>query len=234
VAVIGELTEIRILLTGQITVGQTLLIDYQYTGSGSIRFSALDWHYNLGLDFEWISLGYAHETISQDIISGFNEAFLLGDVSSDTFSARVGWDKGKLGSSATAEYKLYDSIRLSFKSLHFDQLLLYRFSPDASINMSFGESFFDFKIPERKTQTFFGRMNFIWRPFSSLIADGFSEFRVFRDTLAPDEKSFEVGLRPRWTFGKMEINSHIEYDIREVGDMRLKGISFGLRMIRRF
>ena len=103
-----------------------------------------------------------------------------------------------------------------------------------TISVSLTEDFSEFRVPARTTRSGLGRTTFGWRaPVPGLFIEAFNALRLWRDTLAPGEPFSESGLRITWSFGKLDVQSFVGYDLRQRNGSESRALRTTFRIVRR-
>ncbi len=230
----GDFTKI-IPLAGSpvILPGDPLAVSYSFEVNPSLKFSTVSWRGNLGVDFQWIAVSFAHEQSDQNVLSGQDGRF-LEDRTLDTVRLELRGDWERVRAVASAQYRAQEGNRLAFTSREFGQIVTYRPFLDLMLNLTAQETFTNFTLPRRQGTTFSTRGDATWTPLSGLFISGFASLLTFDESDLPSETIREVGVRIRWTFGKLDVTPTFTRTSRERGAVENTDLRFELKIIRRF
>lgn len=235
---VGDVTEIVpvacSLTSAGINPGDTIAVDYRFSVSPSLTFTTVTWRADLSLDYRWIRPFFVHEQTEQTLVSGRDGRF-LDDQRSDTVGTELRYDGQRLRGSILGEAQRFTSRRLAFDTARAKQFLALTILPELTLNLSGDQAFTDFSNPEgRETRTLAGRATLTYLFNAGLLADAFGGIRNLNDTLLPDERITEAGLRVRWRIHKLEVNPSLEFIDRRRGETDTKEYQASLHIIRRF
>lgn len=216
-----------------ILAGDPLAVSYAFEVDPSLKFSAISWHGTAGVDFRWIALSFAHQQTEQTRLSGRDGRF-LDDRTSDTARLELRGEWERVRALATALYQIQESRRLEFTTWRFGQFLSFRPRFDLVLSLNAQESFTEFTVPRRRSESYSARGDLTWTPLPSLFVNGFAGLRVFQDSELPTETVREAGLRAGWSFGKLEVAPTFTWTDRERGTVETTNLRGDLRVIRRF
>jgi hypothetical protein len=230
----GDVTRIVPLASSAVILpGDPLVVSYSFEVNPNIEFSTVSWHGTAGVDFNWIALNVAHEQSDQTLLSGRN-ADLLEDRRVDTARVDLRGEWDVLRAVASAQYRVEDSTRLKFTSEELGQFISYRPYYGLTLSLSGQETFTDFTLPHRRSTSYSARAELVWTGWRGLFVNGFAEYRVSEDSQLPSESVRQVGLRARWTRGKLEVAPDVSWNERARGDVESTDLRFNVRVIRRF
>lgn len=230
----GDFTKIIPLATSPVILpGDPLAVSYSSEVNPSLKFSTVSWRGNLGTDFQWIAVSFAHEQSDQTLLSGQDERF-LEDRTLDTVRLELRGDLEWIRAVASAQYRKQEGNRLAFTSREFGQLLTLRPLFDLVLSLTAQETFTDFTLPRRRSTIFSTRGDATWTPLPGLFLSAFASLLTFDESDLPFEIIREVGTRIRWTFGKLDVVPTFTRTIRERGTTENTDLRFELRVIRRF
>ncbi len=235
---VGEVTEIVpspcSLTTPGINPGDTIAVDYRFTVSPSLTFTTATWRADLSVDYRWIRPFFVHEQRDQTLRSGRDGRF-LDDQRSDTVGTELRYDGQRFRASLLGEAQRFTSRRLAFDTARSNQFLAFTILPELTLSLSAEQAFTDFSNPEgRESRTLAGRATLTYFLEAGLSADAFAAIRDLKDTLLPDERTTEAGLRVRWLIRKLEVNPTLGFIDQRRGDTETKEYRATLHVIRRF
>lgn len=235
---VGDVTEIVPLpcsLTNPgINPGDALAVDYRFTVSPSLTFTTATWRADLSVDYRWIRPFFVHEQRDQTLHSGQDGRF-LDDQRSDAVGTELRYDGQRFRASLLGEGQRFTSRRLAFDRVRANQFLSIPILPELTLNLSGDQALTDFTNPEgRETRTLAARATLTYFLNAGLFADAFAAMRDLSDTLLPDERTTEAGLRVRWHLRKLEVNPTLEFIDWQRGDTETKEYRATLHVIRRF
>ncbi len=233
----GEVTEIVPIpcsgVVPGINPGDTIAVDYRFAVPRSLAFTTATWHADVSMDYRWIRPYFNHEQSDQHLVSGQDGRF-LDDVRSDTVGTELRYDGQRLRASVLGEAQSYTSHRVAYDAVRSNQFLGFTILPELTLTVTAGEAWFDYSLPQRRTQTLNGRATLSYVLGASLIADAFAGISRLKDSMVPTERTIEAGLRVRWTFRKLEVDPTFEFFDRRRGDTDTKDYRVMLHVIRRF
>lgn len=234
VVVEGDLTKIVPLPTSPvIQAGDPLLVSYAFQVAPNIRFSTASWWLGGGIDFRWIAVSVLHEQSDQTLLSGQDERF-LEDRRTDTAQFELRGDWGRTQARANAAYQAFDSTRLEYTRLQYGEFLYYRPRFDLVLGLAAEQSFTDFALPVRASETRSVRATLDWFAPRGWYITVFAGTRTFEDSELPTETVHEAGARGRRIYGKLEVAPAITWSDRRRGEVEITDTRFDLRAIRRF
>ncbi len=230
---IGQLTAVEPLPGGRLQDGQVILIDYRFLTAPDLDFSTLTRGFNLAVDYDWVSLFFERQQSEQRLLSGTDETF-LDDVTDQAGGGQLRWSRPRVHASALGEYRTYDSKRVAYRSPRFVQSLTALPSRRVSVTATLSESFFNFSKPkDRETGSMLGRLSATWRPVPNLYLDSFASYLRLDDTVAPDERLFDAGVRLQWEYGRLRVVPAAAFARRETGASESTEFRFTLTLIRK-
>lgn len=230
----GDFTRIIPLVSSLVILaGDPLAVSYSFEVNPSLKFSTLSWHGSAGVDYRWIAFSAAHQQSDQTRLSGRDGRF-LDDRRQDTFRLDLRRERQRTRALATAEYEIFDGSRLEFTAWRFSQFVSFRPGFDLLLGLSAQESFTEFTLPRRRTDTYSARGTVDWSPLARLSVTGFLGLRAFDDSEVPSETIREAGVKGRWILGKLEVAPTFTWSDRERGPTETTNLRFDLRVIRRF
>jgi hypothetical protein len=234
---IGNVVQIQPLpclgLAPGINPGDTIAVDYSFTAPSSLAFTTATWHANLSLDYGWIRPYFTHYQSDQSPVSGTGGNFLY-DLRSDTLGIEFRFDSQRLHSRFLGEGQRNASTRMKYNTIRFNQLLGVAIHPDLTLSLSADQALTAFTNPQRKTLSALGTATLSYRPIPDMTSDLFVVFRLLNDNTNDDERFWQVGLRLRWYYRKIEVAPGFEISQLRRGDARTMDFRPGLRLIRRF
>jgi len=231
--VVGDRLEVERNPLGLIEEGQTVLVDYTFEVPPELRFSTTAVSSNVGLDFGLIHIFYINERSYERLMSGDDQG-LLEDIKSDTAGVELRWERGAAIASAFNQYRNYRSERLTFESVDFDQVVVYRFTPRLRAGLSASQSLVSFENPTRETEFYTFRANMTWRPLALFQLETFAGARLRRDSLSGDTDFFDFGGRIRGELRALEWTLSYDHFNRSVLATDSREDRLALEVIRRF
>jgi hypothetical protein len=224
----SDFTEIRVLSGGQIAVGDTVLVSYEFEEVPSAKYYSLPYGFNGALDFGWIRVFHAMFERDEKMISGQDES-VLTDRRDSTTGLELSWTEKGYRASASAERRFVKVDEFENTSLDFRQTFSMDLSSSASLNLNVLESFSE--SDGRDTDLYNADATVAWRPLSSLIVN--PRARVWlRDEsgdVPRDEWFWAVGLDMGWRWRKIHVDLSYEHN-RRGGD--ISGIEEDRVMLR--
>ncbi|MFI5395950.1 MAG: hypothetical protein ACHQ9S_10495 [Candidatus Binatia bacterium] len=237
VTLVGDLAELLIQPGGDLhTRGVTgILIDYRFATARKLEFATSSRGFNLGIDYDSFSVYFQRQQTDESLLSGDNiNAQFLDDITDQTAGAQVRWSGPQIQASGLGEYRTYDSRRVAFTTPHALQSLSWLSSRTLTCNVTMSESFFHFSRPQsRDTQTLLARLTTTWRPARRLFIDAFASYLRQDDTVAPDERLYDTGLRAQFEYGRLRLIPTIAFARREVGTAKTDEVRATLTLIRK-
>ena len=230
----GDFTKIMPLPTSPVILaGDPLAVSYTYEVAPSLRFSTDSWWLGGGIDFRWIAFSFAHEQYDQVLISGRDGQF-LEDRRTDTIQSELRGDWGSVQARAGATYLTLDSTRLAYTRWQFSQSLAHRPRFDMLLSLSTEQSFTEFRLPERESNTHFARLSFDRFAPSGWYTTAYASTRTLDDSQLPTETVREAGLRARRTYGKLDFVPSLTWTDRARGGVETTNRRLDIRATRRF
>lgn len=230
----GDSTRIVPLPTSPVILaGDPLAVSYTYEVAPSLRYSTATWWLGGGMDFRWIAFSFAHEQQEQTPRSGRDGQF-LEDRRMDTAQSELRGDWGSVQARAGAGYLTLDSTRLVYTRWHFNQFLSYRPRFDLLLSLSAEQSFTDYSLPERESDTRYVRLSLDRFTPGGWYTGMFVSQRIFNDSQLPSETVHEAGLKARRTYGKLDIVPSLTWADRERDGVETSDRRIEVRAIRRF
>lgn len=230
----GNFTRIVPLAGSAVTLGgDPLAVSYTFDVNPSLRFSTAFWHGLAGVDVRWIALSFSHEQADQTLLSGRDSEF-LEDRATDTARLDLRGDWEQLRGLASAQYQILDSTRLKYTRREFTESLFFKPFFDLVLGVTADESFTDFTVPKRTSDSYATRGTVDWTPRGNVLVSAFVGYRTLVDSQIPSETIREAGLRGRWTLGKLEVAPNFSWVDRQRGTASTTDMRIELRMIRRF
>jgi hypothetical protein len=234
---VGDLTEIVPVpcsgIIPGINPGDTIAVDYRFAVPSSLAFTTTTWHADISMDYRWIRPYFSHEQSNQHLVSGQDGRF-LDDVRSDTVGTELRYDGQRLRASILGEARSYTSHRVAYGEVRSNQFVGFTILPELTLTVAADEAWFDYSLPQRRTQTLNGRATLSYVLNANLFVDLFLGMSHLKDSEVPTERDIEAGLRVRWTFRKLEIDPSFEFFDRRRGDTDTKDYRAMLHIIRRF
>lgn len=235
---VGDITEIEPIActatTAGINPGDTIAVDYRFTVSPSLTFTTGTWRADVSLDYRWIRPFFIHEQTDQNLVSGRDGRF-LDDQSSDTLGTELRYDDRRLRASLLGEARRFSSGRIAFDTIRSNQFLGWAIVPELTLTLQSDQSLTDFSVPEkRRTRVLGGRATLIYIIGTGLFGEVFGGLRQLTDTLLPNERIGEAGLRLRLFIRRLEVAPLFEFIDRQRGITTTKEYRATLRIVRRF
>ncbi|MFQ6114317.1 MAG: hypothetical protein ACE5NG_09560, partial [bacterium] len=183
VRMIGDRVEIYRNPLGRIHSGQTVLIDYQYHTSPSMRYTTNTTNFNAGLVFQWLLLYYRVNRHDQTLLSGSSQAAtFLQDLFIKTLGAELAWRGRDVGLELVGGYKIYESRALAFKSTNVRQSFFYHPMRNVTLSVNLALAFLQHSRVNREFRVYTYRSTLRWRIQHNLSFQGFGGFRIRQET----------------------------------------------------
>jgi hypothetical protein len=230
----GDFTRIIPLSTSAIIqAGDALVVSYTFEVASRIEFSTVSWWISGGADFQWIAFSYAHERSDQNLLAGEDNQF-LDDRRLDTAQVELRGNWQAVDGRANLTYSKLDSELLSYSRWQLSEFVSYRPRFDLMVRLNADNTYTNFTLPERETDTQSVRVTLDWFTPGGWRVSGFVGTRKFVDDLTPTEKFRDAGVKARRTYGRLEIAPSLIWSDRERGPVENTETRFELRAIRRF
>lgn len=216
-----------------IQTNESLFVSYAFEVAPSIEYSTVSWWLSGGIDFRWIALSFSHEVSDQTLLAGRDGRF-LEDRRSDSIQSEVRGDWGSVQARAGATYLTLDSTRLAYNRWQFSQFLSYRPRFDLLLSLVAEQSFTDFKLPERQSDTQYVRLSLDRFAPSGWYSTVYASQRILNDSEIPSETLREAGLKARRTYGKLSIVPSLTWTDHERGGAESTERRLNVIVTRRF
>lgn len=234
--IVQEGDRVRIIpLLGSLVIqpGDPLAVSYTYEFDPSIVYSTDSAWLNGGVDFRWIAFSLGHEQSDQTLRSGSDGRF-LEDRRRDTAQLELRGDWQNAQGQAGFAFTRYDATRLAYTQRRFNQRVAYHPVPRVVLALNAEESFTDYSLPERQSDTRSRGLTLDWLAPGGWSTTTFVGRRVYKDSVLPTETIDEASFRARLNYGKLEIVSIIALNDRTRGTFQTLDRRFDLRLTRRF
>jgi hypothetical protein len=225
-------TEIRRNPLGTIPSTGTVLVSYSFTVSGALKVGSRPINFNVGLDYDWLSLFYSGQRLRQDVFAG-TASDVLGPIDTDTAGFALHWHSELADARLLQEYLTYDSKDLTYRAFTFTQSALDSPRRWVTLGLSSTESTYDFSIPHRNRTFVSTRGNVGWRPLSGLTIDTFAGFHYQRETTVPLNQLAEYGTHARWVAGLFTLSLGYDHANQDIGGFSRAGDLVRFDVIRR-
>ena len=217
-SVSGDHIELQILGGGFITVGQTILIDYQYQSAPTMKSSLLPYSFRIGVDFGWISFYEQISGTKLKLISGEDGTYLNDSFSSKTGMA-VNWMRPDFEAKATADYGYSTAGELTTNTVNIGQNLTYSLRPDASLSANARQNFV---VSEgRLTEVYSANVSGSWTPSRGLfirpfLGAGMNRSDPYTESVssAINDKYINAGMSVRWRVRSIDVSLRYNHDNR--------------------
>jgi hypothetical protein len=235
----NDLTEIRIILGGQINFGDTVLVSYRFEILPDQKFSSREFQYNLGLNFGWIRLFHQQSMFKEDLIKGRDDDLLI-DSEDMTTGLELRWDGPATRATALAARRFTVDRGDETESFQFQQRLFHRFSPRTNLNVVASEVFSDESDPERDVALYTAGASLQLGPWQRLLLtatlDGLfrKETGDFLDDGAREEKFLRGALDLSWSWRKLFLKLRYSHLVRRGDTTNRDEDQVFLRVSRRF
>lgn len=237
VRTVGQTTEIVPIAcagaTPGINPGDSLAVEYRFTLSPSLAYTTASWRGDVSLDYGWVRPYLLYEQTDQRRISG-QDSSLLDDQRTATAGVELRRVGPRLYASMVGEVRRFDSDRVAYEGLRLNQLLSYSILPELVLVLTGEQSWTDYSLPSRRTQSYGGRATLTYALDGNLLAELYGAIRKLKDDVVPDERIVEGGFRLRWMIRKIELSPSLEYYDRVRGDVETQDLRVMLRIVRRF
>ncbi|MDH5750544.1 MAG: hypothetical protein OEY85_14640, partial [Rhodospirillales bacterium] len=238
VPVSGDNTELRILGGGLIAVGQTILVDYRYLPAPTMKYSQIPYHFNIDMDFDWISIYQEISGIQYEQFSGDDDTFLNNRFSSKT-GIRLRWNEVGFQAAAAADYTHSADGDLTTDSINFNQSLTYNFGYDASLSAGAGQTFI--VSDGRLSEVYSANLSGSWNPLRGLYIRPFvsawmnkSEATSDSASDAIDDAFVTAGFSLRWRVRSVDVSMQYNHDYRNGTTSDAAEDRFRLTLSRKF
>ena len=212
--------------------GDLLNVTYTYLVPGDSKFRTDSRSASLGADWPWFGLSYSHDESDQKPISG-GDSILLVEERRDVGSVYVRgiWEQWTGRASATATR--YDSTRLAYRELRFEQYVSYQPYLNLQLTVSANQARTEYELPQHTTTNNSTRadLQYTW---GAWISSGYAGWRAYTDTQQPNESILEAGLRLRRNWTKLDLDFAAGVQQRKRGDVETTNGIVHLGVVRRF
>lgn len=216
-----------------LNAGDTIGVDYEFTVSPALTFSAQSLRMDISVDYRWIRPYAMHNQTTQDLISGVDNG-ILDDQMTDAIGLELRGEKRGIRASVLGELSRYTSARLEYNRLHSTQLISFSLRPDIAVIFSMDEAIFDYSNPVHETRTVAATAGLTYAPRPNLIVELSNSLRQLNDTLLPNERRAEAALKLRWYLRELEINPSLDFFGWRQGGSTTREYRALLRLIRHF
>jgi hypothetical protein len=226
---IGDQTSIDVLPSGNVQIGQTLLVDYDYQTSPQFRSRTDRLRYGLGWELGWLALQYQHGQSEEELLEGIEEG-PLADSRLDSYRVTLRRRSGAVRATAEASFTRARSQTLDRDEWMLSQSLIWTITRRLALNADLREGFSDFGKPDRSTTNLLGSVALVWRPARRYQVRGFVRYWSLDDSLSEDQQQLTVGGRAQLTFGNIKVTPSLEWSNRERGSSRVTDLRGVLRL----
>jgi hypothetical protein len=227
---IGDRTSIEVLPDGDIELGQTLFVEYDYEDAPQLKFSTTRLAYGLGWDIGWLALGYQHRESSEDLLEGEEEGFLR-DSRVDSYRATIRRRAGSVRGSAWALFTRERGQTLDRDEWRLTQNLLWDITPRLALRIDLTESDAEFQMPERSTRSLTGNVSLAWRPARRHKIRLYARIWSFEDSLSEDQFRITFGGRAQIAFRTFKAIPSLEWSRRDRDPSRVTDLRLVFRLV---
>jgi len=234
----GEFTEIEILLggPGNLNVGDTVDVTYDYEVLPSQKFSTTSLEYNAGLNFGWISIYHRGSASNQKRISGAADGGLT-DRRQSTTGMNLKWNRPDFSARLGAEWRYLDNGSFDTMSLNITQTLSYSASRRMSLNFSANEVFSE--TDGRDSDVYSADLSASWRPWGALSLTPHVGAWLQRNEETgiggtQEERFITAGLDLHWSWRAIELDLRYSHNHREGAAATTDDDRVALNVSRRF
>ena len=208
----NNLTEIRILGGGAISIGDTIVVDYRFESLPSAKYSAIPFNYRARLDFGWVALFHRTSITNEDLISGPDES-IVRDRRQSTTGIRFNFVGRTTRATHSAELRQLRSGEFETESLMLNQSLTHAFSRGLSVATSSNETFTE--SDDTNSELYSVDLFLRWLPLRNLsIRPNVGAWRRIVEETS-DERFITGGFALRWAWRKIDFDLNYDHDIRE-------------------
>ena len=208
----NNLTQLIILPGGQINVGDTILVDYQFEVQPSVKFYGIPFRAGLRFDFGWISLFVRVDGEEQNVISGEDQS-----VVSDRRTSRAGLELRWSDSATRADFRgqrvFIKSGGFNSDEFSFNETLTHRISRQASLSLNANQSFFD-SNDDVQVDVYTADLYLNWLPLPNLTLRPHVGGFYRNDKDGTDEQFINSGLDLSWFWRKLKVDLRYNHDFR--------------------
>lgn len=236
--VIGDFTEITLIVGGAIRDGQTILVEYRAAAPSASKSEAVLSGFDLGLDYGWVAPFWGIRRADFELVEGLPDR-LLDDEEDEYYGVRLRIDRRHVKLISFNELRRRDSELQAFESLRLGQSLILRPARRWTLTLNLARLDTDFTVPLRQSRVDEGRLSLRWTPMPLLSLEAYASHRILSDTEVDDQTYERLGFQGRWIVGKITIVAAIDRWRRERGDgepllEESDGMTASLRISRRF
>jgi hypothetical protein len=225
-------TILPLVTSAVIQPSDPLVISYVYTVDPSSKYRTAARALSAGLDYGWIALSAGHEQLDQTLLSGQDARFLD---SSRKKTAQVDlrghWSSWQ--ADAGAAYLAYAATRQAYTQWRYRGSATYRATRGLSLVLGADRTLTDFTLPVERTDLQSLRLTLTGITQSGWNLSGLASRRVYKDSLQPTETVDELGLKARFDYAKLSLQSGLTFNQRSRGGFRSDTWRADLTLVRR-
>jgi hypothetical protein len=190
--------------------GDTIGVDYQFTVSPALTFSAQNYRMDISMDYRWIRPYAMHNQTTQEVIAGIDNG-VLDNQMTDAVGLELRGEKHGIRASTLGELSRYTSTRLEYHRLHSTQLISFSLRSDLTVIFSMDEAIIDYNNPVHKTRTIAATTGLTYAPRPNLIVEMPCSLTQLKDSLLPSERRTKAALKLRWYLRELEIHPSLDF-----------------------
>ena len=206
---IGNLVEIERVVTGRISNGETVLVDYRFSFGGSFDLDTVAHQFGIRQDFEFgLTPYYRFDWQDQSL----SPASATGAIAEDITAHVVGIEYRKAALRLFAEYEDHDSTINPFISSRYGASYAHKFKSGAETSLHLRYTDTSHGPPTRRDITLFtceGRHRHPLTP--NLTVEGSVLYRNGEDSVSRDTEGFDVSLALEWSIRETDIKVSFEH-----------------------
>ena len=232
VEVIGDRTSINPVLGGGVSIGQVVVVNYEFITVPDAKLERMTVHAGGGLDFGWLAVRFDHDQSNERVIEG--NPIAGQDTVRDAF--RIDLRRQRPGSLMSASVLLShdETTIVEYDELALVQMLALQFLKSFSWNLDGRQSWRDFESPARTTRVAGMSTGLTWADRRGHRARLYFRFRDLVDTAALDQQDLEVGIRGRIKLGRIEVDPLLRWVQTQRGTTESRDLRFFVAVRRRF
>jgi len=233
VQVIGTRTSIEALPGGALAAGSVVVVDYVRAVDPSAEIDTTGFRFGAAWERGWFRIRYEHDQREERQRSGA-PARLLQDSHRDRVQVELRRDGRELRSRIAAAVATDRSVSVAYDEWSITHSTTWSPAKGIDLNLHLRGGERAFSRPERDTSHFNANASFAFRPRRDQRIRLYAEYRRFDDSISPNQRDFEVGVRGRFRYALIELTPLLSWTQSERGQSTVDDLHVLLRVRRNF